>query len=82
MIFYDEKGSDRTYSLSYTDSGIHYCARNLTGLSGERGYSLMLNSSTGKYTLAMPGGREYHFSAATNGIYLAGEAGSGKIAEV
>jgi RHS repeat-associated protein len=69
VVFYDEKGTDRTYSFSYTDSGIHYYVRNSTGSSSERGYWLMLDSSTGKYTLTMPGGREYRFSAATNDIY-------------
>lgn len=69
VVFYDEKGAERTYEYNSASGGNYYYVRTANGSSRERGNTLMLEGATGKYYLSLPGGREYRFSAATNDVY-------------
>ncbi len=68
VVAYDETGTERTYTYNSTGGGNYYYLR-ANGTSAERGTLLTLEGATGEYFLTLPGGREYHFSAATADAY-------------
>jgi YD repeat-containing protein len=65
VVFYDSTGEARTYNFSGTSGGYNWYAPATTSYTSEKGNTLKRNTTTLKWTLGMPDGLAYEFSAAT-----------------